>query len=108
MSVDSYYTMTVVVPIADWKTVCAEVLKAGDVPGMHESETLSHVTGTFTWTFRESDHDASWSAYHGLVRAYAVCVARRLRCTFTTRGTDGRTHDMAFSPVVLARRQTKP
>ncbi len=108
MSVDSYYTMTVVVPIADWRAVSDEVMKAGDVPGMHESSTLAHVRGTFTWTFRESDQEASWCAYHALVRAYAVCVSRRLRCTFTTRGTDGKTHDMAFSPVILARRQTRP
>ncbi|OHB73579.1 MAG: hypothetical protein A2V70_01145 [Planctomycetes bacterium RBG_13_63_9] len=106
MSVDSYYTMTVVVPIADWREVSAEILKAGDVPGMHEASTMAHVRGTFTWTFQESDIQASWSAYHGLVRAYAVCVARRLKCTFTTAGRDGKVYDVAFSPVSLDKRKT--
>lgn len=102
---DSYYTMTVRVPMADWLAVRGEIMHEGDYPGVHESSTQAAVTATFTWTFREEDTASSWSAYHAVVRAYSVCVARRLRCTFTTRGPDGKTYELAASPVhQLARR----
>ncbi len=103
MSVDSYYTMTVSIPMADWLTVRAEIVREGDYPGVHESSTQAAVKGTFTWTFAEDDPQASWAAYHALVRAYSVCIARRLRCTFTTRGRDGKTYDLAASPALKLR-----
>jgi hypothetical protein len=100
VTADSYYTMTVLrVPHADWPVVRADILREGDAPGLHESPSDSYVRATFTWTFRRDDEDAAWAAYHGVVRAYAVCVNRRLRCAFTTQ-VSGAVNELAVSPAM--------
>jgi hypothetical protein len=101
VTADSYYTMTVLrVPLADWPVVRADILREGDAPSVHESRTMGYMRATFTWTFLESDVDASWSAYHAVIRAYAVCVSRRIKCAFATRGPTGEAVDMTVSPAM--------
>jgi hypothetical protein len=91
-----YYVMKLAIPAAVDEAELVHQLVEASEPCIAYGKRAGCRTATMTWTFVDG-HDSAWYSYHALTRAYAVCVAARIRCEFATV-IDGSIHTKAISP----------